>query len=84
MFYAHNIGWAGWLLMSIGMVAFWALVIWAIVVLVRGTAQPQPPRVDAKRPLDVLQSRLARGEISVDEYERLRDALIGRHEKTAA
>jgi putative membrane protein len=83
MFYAHNIGWAGWFVMSIGMVAFWALVIWGIVVLIRGTS-PQPPRADPERPLDVLQSRLARGEISVEEYERLRDALIGRRAKTAA
>jgi putative membrane protein len=82
MFYAHNFGWAGWLVMSIGMVAFWALVIWGILVLVRGTSQT--PRPEAERPLDLLQKRLARGEISVEEYERLRDALIGRREKTAA
>ncbi len=85
MLYAHNIGWAGWLVMSLGMVAFWALVIWAIVALVRGgTSGSRQTERDADRPLDVLQRRLARGEISVEEYDELRDALIGRREKTPA
>jgi len=80
MFYMHGIGWGWWFLMSIGMVAFWALVIWAIVALVRGTspAPPAPPEKDADRPLDILQRRLAHGEITPEEYEQLRDALIGR------
>jgi putative membrane protein len=85
MLYAHDIGWAGWLAMSVGMVAFWALVISAIVALVRGGASgSRQPDGDADRPLDVLQRRLARGEISVEEYEELRDALIGNREKTPA
>ena len=71
--------------MSIGMVGFWALVIWAIVALLRGgNSWPQQPAKDSDRPLDVLQRRLARGEISVEEYEELRDALIGRREKSPA
>jgi putative membrane protein len=45
MFYMHGVGWGWWLLMSVGMVGFWGLVIWAIVALVRGgTAGPQQPR----------------------------------------
>ncbi len=79
----HGIGWGWWLLMSFGMVAFWGLVIWGIVALVRGenlgSRQPEDDR-----PLDVLQRRLARGEISVEEYEELRDALIGRRDKSPA
>jgi putative membrane protein len=82
MYYMHDIGWGGWLLMSLGMVAFWGLVIWAIVALVRGgSSKPQQPGREADQsdqPLDILQRRLARGEISVEEYEELRDALIGR------
>ena len=69
--------------MSVGMVAFWGLVIWGVVTLVRGAASgSRQPETDADRPLDILQRRLARGEISVEEYEELRDALLGRHEKT--
>jgi putative membrane protein len=81
MFYMHNadsIGWGWWLLMSVGMVAFWGLVIWGIVALVRGgTSNPSPPEKEPDRPLEILQRRLARGEISVEEYEKLHDSLIG-------
>lgn len=85
MFYMHGIGWGWWLLMSFGMVAFWGLVIWGIVTLVRGgSSGAEQPAVESDRPLDVLQRRLARGEISVEEYEELRDALIGRRGKSPA
>jgi putative membrane protein len=85
MFYMHDIGWGGWLLMSLGMVAFWGFIIWAIVALVRGgSSKPQQPEQETEQPLDILQRRLARGEISVEEYEELRDALIGRREKSPA
>jgi putative membrane protein len=85
MFYMHSIGWGWWLLMSIGMVAFWGLVICGVVALVRGGGwgpRQQPP--DTDQPLDILQRRLARGEISTEQYEELRDTLIGRREKAPA
>jgi putative membrane protein len=42
MFYMHGIGWGWWLLMSVGMVAFWALVIYGIIWLVRGGGLSEP------------------------------------------
>jgi putative membrane protein len=77
MWYMHDIGWGWWLLGSLGMVAFWGLVIWAIVALVRGDRSATEEPRDSDRPLDILQRRLARGEISVAEYEELRDSLMG-------
>lgn len=44
-----------------------------------GTARPVTPDEGQRPgtgPLDVLQNRLARGEIDVDEYARVRQALI--------
>jgi len=37
----HDAGWGWWLLMSLGMVAFWALVVYGVVVLARGFRRPQ-------------------------------------------
>lgn len=67
-------GWGWWFLMTIGMVAFWALVIYGIVRLVRGRPSAPgewsaPPPADP--PEEILKRRLARGEITVEEYERL-------------
>jgi uncharacterized membrane protein len=62
--------------MSVGMAAFWALVAWVIVALARtGRADESN---GSTRPDDVLASRLARGEISTDEYVQAR-RLIDRH-----
>ncbi len=79
----HDIGWGWWLLMSLGMVAFWGLVIWAIVALARGDRPAREEPRDDDRPLDILQRRLARGEISVTEYEELRDSLTGSRKQHA-
>jgi putative membrane protein len=61
--------------MTLGMVAFWGLVIYAVVALVRG-ARSSPPRSEpgesAESPLQVLKRRLAAGELTVEEYEALR------------
>ena len=74
MWYMHDVGWAWWLLMFVGMAAFWGLVLYAIVTIVRGDAFGRA-RQDGEPPGDVLKRRLAAGEITVDEYERLREVL---------
>jgi putative membrane protein len=66
----HMNGW-GWALMSVGMVAFWGLLITGIVLLVRSTGSgvvsldPRSPRIPPER---VLAGRFARGEIDQPEY----------------
>jgi len=76
VWHMYDVGWAWWLLMSVGMVGFWGLVIYGVVWLTRRTssadltsvAPPGPP----ESPHQILQRRLASSEISVDEYETLR------------
>ncbi len=80
----HNLGWGWWLIMSIGMVAFWALVVYAIVALARGAwllggEKPEPPvQEPPETPKDILDRRLASGELSVEEYRERLAALEGR------
>ncbi|MBI5090506.1 MAG: hypothetical protein HZB15_17060 [Actinobacteria bacterium] len=59
--------------MSVGMIAFWGLIAWAIVALVRGGSASRQDSVT--RPEEVLAGRLVRGEISADEYVRARQLL---------
>jgi putative membrane protein len=71
----HDVGWGAWLLMSVGMVAFWALVIYGVLRLVSATGS-QAPDEGSREPHDeVLKRRLAAGEIDVDEYELMRRAM---------
>ena len=68
-------GWWGWLAMSLSMIAFWGLVIWGIVAVVRGLG-PRSTQTGSS-PEDILRERLARGEIDEDEYRRRLQALRG-------
>lgn len=67
-------GW--WVLMTIGMVVFWGLVILGVVWLVRSTGSAQHHERGLSA-IDVLDRRLAQGEISPEEYRDRRAALKG-------
>ncbi len=68
--------WAFWevIVMWVGMVAFWGLIVWAIYALIASVTR-RPPEERGDEPHRILDQRLASGEIDVDEYQRLRDAL---------
>jgi len=67
-------GWGGgwWILMLVIMVLFWAAVI-AVAVL--AVSRFTGARGQSKSPLDIAKERLARGEISQEEFEQLRQKL---------
>jgi putative membrane protein len=78
MWYGGNWGWGAWSLMTVGMVAFWALVITAVVLVVRYLVAPDgagAAPLGRKSAEDLLAERYARGEIDADEY-RQRVALV--------
>lgn len=79
MMWGNGMGWGGWLLMTLTMVAFWALVVFAIVALFRGTGGSVPR--GESRPRDaqeLLDERFARGEIDAEEY-RSRQSQLSTH-----
>ena len=60
-------GW-GWLLMTLGMLGFWALVaVLALALLRRPSPPDQQPRPGAE---EILAQRLARGELDPEEYRQ--------------
>jgi putative membrane protein len=69
-------GWGG--LMGLGMVVFWGLVIWGIVLLVRGLTSAgggESSRQDTSA-LEIIKRRYAKGEINKEEYEEKKKDLL--------
>jgi putative membrane protein len=76
--------WSWWMAipMTLGMIAFWGLVIWAVVTVVRPDAlwrggSPTITDGPAATPEERLAVRLAEGEIDPPEYEERLKALRG-------
>jgi len=69
--------WVFWqvALMWVGMIAFWGLIVWAVFALI--TSATRRPGVDRRgeEARHILDQRLARGEIDVEEYRRLLDVI---------
>ncbi|HEX6455975.1 MAG TPA: SHOCT domain-containing protein [Solirubrobacterales bacterium] len=68
-------GW--WILMALMMVVFWGLVIVGAVWLVRALVGERHGHA-YRSPLEVLDHRLASGEISPEEYRRRRSVIQGK------
>jgi putative membrane protein len=77
-------GWGGWLVMVTLMIAFWGLLAWVAVALLRA-AKDRPNQQDSsgnRSPEAVLADRFARGEIEEDDYRQRSDVL--RKERASA
>jgi len=72
MWWDHDWNWAGWVAMSIGMAGFWILVALLIVAVARSGRGPGPGELE---PPQILERRLARGEIDVEEYRERLEAM---------
>jgi len=66
-------GW--WVLMVLGMLIFWGAVAFLVVWLVRGGVSQITPQAESAT--DILDRRLASGELSVQEYRERRAILEG-------
>lgn len=71
--YMHDAGTGTWLAMIAGMLLFWGLIAWVAVILVRGRDTDRDR--DAVPATELLDRRLAAGEITVEDYEARRRAL---------
>lgn len=83
MMYGYGYGgeghWGAWVMMTLMMVAFWALVVLAVIALFRNTGSSRAAdHRDVTDPLRLLDERLARGDIELADYEARRTALRGR------
>lgn len=72
MMWGYSDGWS-WIWMASMMVLFWGGVIALAVVVIRAIT----PHRGGDQALDVLRRRLAAGEISHEEFEKIRKSLQG-------
>ena len=73
--------WGAWLMMTAAMLAFWGLIAWVAVTLVRSSSRrPDSPHTETAD--EILAARFARGEIDQAEYQQ-RTATL-RQERTHA
>jgi putative membrane protein len=75
MYWDGSWSWWAWLVMSFSMVAFWGLVIWAVVALFRRFDRDRPQASD---PEAILGERFAAGQIDEEEYRSRLEVLRGR------
>lgn len=74
-----GMGGGGWVLMIFAWIALLALIVWAISRLFPTRSTGDDNEQPAATADEILDRRLARGEITTDEYARLRDALLSAH-----
>jgi putative membrane protein len=70
-----NYGWGmgfGWIFM----VLFWALLILGIVYIVQAISRKTGRQGMVETPLDILKKRYTQGEITKEEFERMKDDLM--------
>jgi putative membrane protein len=70
-----NYGWGmgfGWIFMAI----FWVLVIVGIVYLIKLAAGRSGKEEKEANVLDILKKRYARGEVTKEEFDRIKDDLM--------
>ena len=74
-----DVQWWAWIPMTFVMLGFWGLLAWFVVRLATGEEVNGPRE---SNPLEILQARLARGEIDAAEYRELRELLEERGART--
>lgn len=69
-------GWFG----GIGMILFWGiliLLVWYLIKQIGGGGASGKGSTQSESALDILKKRYARGEISKEEFDRMKQDLLG-------
>lgn len=77
MGYGWGMGLTGWMFMGLFWMALLGLAVWAVIALTSRSRPTQPGRWEPTRqtPLDILDRRLAGGELTVEQYRQVREEL---------
>ena len=64
-----------WVWMTVTMLAFWGLVTWLVLYVIRASRVTEGSSQSDRSPERLLDERFAKGEIDEDDYARRREAL---------
>ena len=74
--YGDGFGWAGWVVMSLMMLAFWALLIFGGLAVARSLRRDDRRSAEGRASAEqLLDERFARGEIDAEDYRQRRELL---------
>ena len=62
--------------MGIFMIIFWAFVIFGIVYVIQAVSRRDGNTGKGETPLDILKKRYAKGEITKEQFEQMKDDLM--------
>jgi putative membrane protein len=79
MNWSGGMGAAGWVLMSVFWVILIAAIVWALAALFGRSDRSAGGVTISERPEEILDRRLASGEIDTETYEALRTKLRAAH-----
>lgn len=65
-------GWIGWVFM----ILWWAIVVIAVIALVRWAVKFKKYHGADKSPVEIIKERYAKGEITREEFEKMRKDLV--------
>ena len=78
--YGGGMGGGAWVVMGLFWVALIAVIIWLVVRLLPGKGETPPPQAPGQptpeSPFDILDRRLAHGDIDLETYNVQRAALL--------
>ena len=76
MWWHNGMGWGGWIVMTLTMLAFWSLVVFGVIAIFRGDRERETSRGASERdPMQIVDEGFARGDIDLDEYHARQEAL---------
>lgn len=82
MMYGNQWGWNAMMLMPVVWIALVAIIVWAVVRLTRTTNHDRATTHEGSSregPKEILDRRLASGEVDAATYTQIRDQLAGRN-----
>lgn len=76
MMYGYNMMGYGWGLMMVVMMLIWALlVVLSILALIKYLKSSVNNQQGRSTPMDILKERYSKGEINVEDYNRMKEEL---------